>query len=114
MKINKTIPFTLYNKLITFRDTGKEFELKGDLKKMITKKNSNADLASLSDKKFMLDFAKEMNFDLKAQGNKATRDRTLIKLLKSPGLKVSQSGVSNIIFLPSNGVELCDRTQLLL
>ena len=34
----------------------------------------------------MYDFAKEMNFDSKAQGNKSTRDRTLIKLLKSPGL----------------------------
>ena len=27
-KINKTIPITLYNNLLTFRDTGKEFELK--------------------------------------------------------------------------------------
>ena len=30
LKINKTIPITLYNNLLTFRDTGKEFELKGD------------------------------------------------------------------------------------
>ena len=30
-----------------------------------------------------------MNFDLKAQGNKSTRDRTLMKLPKSPGLMVS-------------------------
>ena len=28
LKINKTIPITLYNNLLTFRDTGKEFELK--------------------------------------------------------------------------------------
>ena len=34
-----------------------------------------------------------MNFDLKAPGNKSTRDRTLIKLLKSPGLMISASGV---------------------
>ena len=26
LKINKTIPFTLFNILLTFRDTGKEFE----------------------------------------------------------------------------------------
>ena len=38
LKINKTIPITLYNNLLTFRDTGKEFEIKGDILKMITKK----------------------------------------------------------------------------
>ena len=43
---------------------------------MITKKIYNVDLASLQDKKLMFDFAKEMNFDAKAQGNKRTRDRT--------------------------------------
>ena len=31
LKKNKTIPITLYNNLLTFRDTNKEFELKGDL-----------------------------------------------------------------------------------
>ena len=39
LKTNKRIPITLYNKLLTFRDKGKEFELKGDLLKMITNKN---------------------------------------------------------------------------
>ena len=66
LKINKTKPITLYNNLSTFRDTGKEIELKGDLLKMITYKNYNVDLASLADKKVMYAFAKEMNFDLKA------------------------------------------------
>ena len=28
LKINRTIPITLYNNKLTFRDTGKEFELK--------------------------------------------------------------------------------------
>ena len=36
LKINKTVPITLYNNMLTFRDTGKEFELKGELLKMIT------------------------------------------------------------------------------
>ena len=67
--------------MLTFRDTAKEFELKGDLLKMMTNNNFNVDLASLSDKKLKYDSAKELNFDLKAQGNKSTRDRTLIKLL---------------------------------
>ena len=43
---NETIPITLYNNLLTFRGTGKKFELKGDLLKMITNKNYNVDLAS--------------------------------------------------------------------
>ena len=94
LKINKTIPITLYNNLLTFRETGKEIELKGDLLKMITNKNYNKDLASSSDKKLLYDFAKEMHFDERGQGRKSTRDRTLIKLLKTPGLIVSASGVS--------------------
>ena len=62
--------------MLTLRDTGREFELKGDLLEMITKKNYNVDLAILSDKK-MYDFAKKMN--LKAIGKKSSRDKTLIK-----------------------------------
>ena len=67
--IHNSIPITLHDNLLTFRDSNKQFELKGDLLKMITNKNYKVDLASLSDKKLMCDFAKEMNFDLKAQGN---------------------------------------------
>ena len=50
---------TLYNSLLTFSDTGSELELKGDLLEMITIKNYNVDLAILSDKKLMYDFARE-------------------------------------------------------
>ena len=114
MLINKTIPITLYNNIFTFRDTGREFELKGDLLKMITNKNYNVDLASLSDKKLMYDFAKEMHFDERNVGNKSIRDRKLIKLLNSPGLMVSASGISKTIFLSSDANELCDRLKLLL
>ena len=69
LKINKTIPITLYGNMLTFRDTNKQFELKGDLLEMITNSKINVDLASLSDKKLMYDFAKEMHFDPKAVGN---------------------------------------------
>ena len=62
----------------------------------------------------MYDFAKEMHFDSKASGNKSTRDRKLIKLLNSPGLIVSASGVSKTIFLSSDPDELCDRLKLIL
>ena len=114
LKINNSIPITLYNNLLKFRDTNKQFELKGDLLKMITNKNYNVNHASLSDKKLMYDFAKEMHFDERRVGNKSTRDRTLIKLLNSPGLMVSASGVSKTIFLSSDPNEFCDRLKLLL
>ena len=114
LKINKTIPITLYGNMSTFRDTNKQFELKEDLLEMITNSKFNVDLASLADKKLKYDFAKEMHFDAKASGNKSTRDRKLIKLLNSPGLIVSASGVSKTIFLSSDANELCDRLKLLL
>ena len=100
--------------MLTFRHTNKQFELNGDLLEMIINSNSNVDLASFQDKKLMYDFAKETNFDQKAVGKKSTRDRTLIKLLKSPGLMVSASGVSKTIFLSSDPDELCNRLKLLL
>ena len=106
------IPITLYGNILTFRDTGKEFELKGDLLKMITNSKYNVNHASLADKKLMYDFAKEMHFDMKAAGNKSVRDRTLIDLLKSPAIMTS--GVSKTIFLSSDPDELCDRLKLLL
>ena len=114
LKINKTKPITLYGNMLTCRDTNKQFELKGDLLEMITNGKFNVDLASLSDKKLMYDFAKKMHFDPKASGNKSTRDRKLIKLLNSPGLIFSASGVSKTIFLSSDPNELCDRIKLLL
>ena len=112
LKINNSITITLHNNLLTFRGTNKQFELKGDLLKMITNKNYNVDLASLSDKKLMYDFAKEMHFDERRVGNKSTRDKTLIKLLNSPAIIVS--GVSKTIFLSSDPDELCDKLKLLL
>ena len=77
--IKNTIPNTLLESLLTFHDTGKEFELKGEVLKMTTDKNYNVDLASITDNKLMYDFAKEMHFDERGQGRKSTGDRTLIK-----------------------------------
>ena len=111
--IHNTIPITLHDNLLTFCDSGKVFELEAELLKMMANKNYNIDLASLSAKKFLYDFAKEKNFDIKAQSYKPTRDRTLIKILKSPGLMVSASRISTI-FLSSDLNELCDRIKLLL
>ena len=77
--IKNTIPLTLHDNLLTLRDSGKISELKEDLFEMITNKNYKIDLFSLADKKLTYDFAKEMNFDGKAMGEKFTRDRTLNK-----------------------------------
>ena len=112
LKINNSIQITLHNNLLTFRDTNKQSELKGDLLKMIPNKNYKVDLASLSDKKILYDFAKEMHFDERRVGNKSTRDRKLIKLLKSPA--IMSSGVSKTLFLSSDPNELCHRLKLLL
>ena len=49
--IYNTIPVSLKDNLLTFRDTRKIFELKGDLSKMIANKNYNVDLSSLTEKK---------------------------------------------------------------
>ena len=49
--IIKTTPINFYNNLLTIRDTAREFELQGDLLKLITNENFNVDLARLSDKK---------------------------------------------------------------
>ena len=113
LKVNRTIPITLYDDILTFRDTNKQFELKGDLLEMITNSKFNVDLTSLSDKKLKYDFAKEKHFDEKNVGNKSIRDRKLIKILNSSGLMVSASGVSKAIFLSTDPNELCDRLKLL-
>ena len=97
--------------MLTFPDTGKEFEIKGNFLKMITNKNDNLDIASLSDKKLKYDFAKEMNFDVGGQGRKSTRDRSLINLLKSPAIKASGD---TTIFLSENPDELCKSLKFLL
>ena len=90
------------------------FKLKGDLLKMMTSENYNVDLANVSDKKLMYDFAKEMYFDDKTLGNKNGRDKSLIRLLKSPTIMAGSLKESKLRFLSSNPNELCDRLRLLL
>ena len=47
LKIHNSIPITSYGNILTFRDTGKEFDITGDLLKMITNSKFKVDLASL-------------------------------------------------------------------
>ena len=109
---HNTVQLSLYDNLLTFRDTSKVFELKGHLLRKITNKNNNVDLACSSDRKLMYDFAKDMYFDVRVMGNKSTRDYTLIKLLKSPSIMVCSSSVSKTLSFPSDLNELCDRLKL--
>ena len=61
----------------------------------------------------MYEFAKEKYFDEKALGNKSTRDKSLERVLQSPNIMVSASGVSMFTgFLSSNSNELRDRSIL--
>ena len=55
----------------------------------------------------MFDFAKEMISDLRGQCKKFTRDRSFIKLIKSPAIMAS--GISKTIFLSSDPNELFNR-----
>ena len=57
--IQNSIPITLHDNLLTFRDTNKQFELNGDLLEMITNKHYYVNLAKLSDKKLMYDLQKK-------------------------------------------------------
>ena len=52
-----------------------------------------------------------MNFNIRQKGRKNNRDKSLIKLLKSPAIMAS--GVSTI-YLPSDPDDLCERLKLLL
>ena len=108
--IHNTIPITFYDNLLIFRDTGKKFDSKRDLLKMITNKNYKVDIARLLDKKLMCDFENGLHFDVKTK--KSTRKRTLMRLLESPGLMISVPGISDRIFLPS-GFNECNRLKLL-
>ena len=76
---------------------------------MITNNNYNVDLAKLSDENYC--FAKEIYFDAKAQGIKSTRDKSLIRLIKSKAILAS--GFPTIL-LPVNPNRLYDRTNNLL
>ena len=93
---NKTILVTLYNTLLTFRDTDKEIEKQGDLLKRKTNKNYKVDLDSFPDEILMYEIAKEMYFDERAPGNQSIRDKPPIRLLKSPSIMVSASGVFSV------------------
>ena len=110
--INEGIPFTLVSNMLIFRDSNKSFKLEGDLLETMTNYDFNVDHSNQKDRKLIYEFVKEMNFNIRQKGNKSDRDKSIIRLLRSP--RIMASGVSKTIFLSSDPDELCNRLKLLL
>ena len=110
--INGGIPVTLVSNMLIFRDSNKSFKLDGDLLETVTNCDFNIDHSNQQDRKLVYEFAKEMNFNIKQKGNKSERDKSIIRLLKSPAIMAS--GISKTIFLSENPNDLCDSLRLLL
>ena len=64
------------------------------------------------DRKLIYKFGKELNFNFKQKGRKSNRDKSLIKLLKSPAIMASGFSITN--FLPSRLYDLCNRLTLII
>ena len=110
--INEGIPVTLVSNMLIFRDSNKSFKLEGDLLETMTNYDFNVDHSNQQDRKLIYEFVKEMNFNIRQKGNKSDRDKSIIRLLRSP--RTMASGVSKTIFLSSDPDELCNRLKLLL
>ena len=98
--------------MLISRDSNKSFKKDGDLSETITNYDFNVSHSSPKDQKLIYEFGKEMNFNIRQKGRKSDRDKSMIKLLKSPAIMAS--GFSKTIFLPSDPDELCNRIKLLL
>ena len=57
--ISESIPFTLSSKMLTFGDCNKSFKLDGDLLKIMTNYNFNADHSNPQDKKYLMNLEKK-------------------------------------------------------
>ena len=110
--IKEGIPVTLVSNMLIFRDCNKSFKLEGDLLETMTNYDFNVDHSNQQDRKLIYEFAKEMNINIRQKGKKSDRDKSIVRLLRSPAIMAS--GVSKTIFLSSDPNELCDRLKLLL
>ena len=110
--INEGIPVTLFSNMLLFRDSNKSFKLYGDLLEAITNYGFNVSHSNPKDQKLFYEFGKEKNFIIKQKGGKSDRDKSMIKVLKSPAIMAS--GVLNTIFLSFDPDELYDRLRSLL
>ena len=110
--INEGIPVTIFSNMLTFRGSNKSFKLDADLLETITNYDYNVSHSNPIDQKLIYEFGKEMKFNIKQKGRKTDRDKSMIKLLKSPAIMASD--ISKTIFLSFDPDKLCDRLKLLL
>ena len=92
--INEGTPVTLVSNMLIFRDSNKSFKLDGDLLETMTNYDFNVDHSNQQDRKLIYELAKEMNFNIRQKGNKSDRDKSIIRLLRSP--RIMASGVTTI------------------
>ena len=110
--INEGVPVTIFSNMSTFRDSNNTFKLDGDLLETTTNYDYNVSQSNPKDQKLIDEFGKEMKFNIKQKGRKSDRDKSMLKLLKSPAFMAS--GISKTIFLSSDTDELCHRLKMLL
>ena len=87
--INEVIPATIFSNMLTFRDSNKSFKLDGDLLETKTNYDFNVSHSDSKDQKLIYEFGKEMNSNIRQKGRKSNRDKSMIKLLKSPAVLAS-------------------------
>ena len=87
--INEGIPVTIFSNMLTFRDSNKSFKVDGDLLETITNYDFYVSHSIPKDQKLIYEFGKEMNFNIKQKGRKSDRDKSMIKILKSPAIMAS-------------------------
>ena len=106
------IPVTLFSNMISFRDSNKFFKLDEDQLETMTNYDFNVSHSNPKDQKLIYEFGKEMNFNNKQKGRKSDRDKSMIKLPRSPANMAF--GIPYIKTLSSDPDELCNRIKLLL
>ena len=109
-KTNGGKPVTIYSNMLTFKDTNRTFKFDGDFLETITNYDFNVDHSNQQDRKLIYEFGKEMKIDNKQKGRKIVRDKSVIRLLKSP--IIMASGISKTVFLSFDPTELCGRLKL--
>ena len=101
--INGGIPVSIHDNTLVFRDSNRSFNLDGDLLETMTNYDINVSFSNPQDRKLIYEFGKEKNFIIRKQGRKSDRDKSMLKLLKSPANMAS--GVTTIV-LPESLDEL--------
>ena len=88
---NGGIPVSLNSKMFNFRDSNKSFKLDVDL--LDTKKiyDFNVTHSNPKNQKLVYEFGKETNYNFRQKGRKSNRDKSLIRILKSPAIMASET-----------------------